>query len=397
MSRPLTLPALALALPALLAALFFASQQPEHNLSWRVMDERQMQQTQLGGDFRLFWAQAHLAAQGEAARAYEAQAIATQAPVAALGDAVTVRPSFYPPYYMLLLEPLGHLSFGWAWLVYSWGALLLLALSVVLAFPRRLEMLVLAFGFGGVWMTLSYGQNTLWLTSLYLLFTAFGARHAAVGGAALGLASFKPHLGILAPLVLLLRRQWALLVMAGLVVGALVAASWWRYGESSWLAYRDVMMAPVQRLGEFNNVSAHHLVSLYAGLRALGADMQVAVVGHGMAAVLALGCLWMICRATTDRLLPGAALVTAGLIITPHVYAYDLALLLVPLLVLVQRCQSRGWGVADICIIVPVYIVPFFITPLQHQLRAPLMPFMLLALLILLTQHALHDRTHHED
>lgn len=395
MSRWLSFPVLALLLLGFGSGFLFIRQLPAGTLALQPMSAAQVTETLVGGDFRLFWAQGRLASQGQAEQAYLAEAIAAQAPVGAMREHITVRPSLYPPFTLLLLEPLGRLDFPKAWLVYSWGSLLALALVVLLIVPRQTWLIVLALGFGPVWVALGFGQNTLYLTALYLLLMSLSARHAIPAGMALGLAAFKPHLGVLAPLMLLLRRQFAVFAVATLTLIALIALSWLRYGEIAWLAYRDVFMAPIDRLAAFDNVSGSQMVSLYAGLRQLGLDFLPAATGQGLLAFVALVCLWRLCRKAHEAWLPVAALATAALLVMPHLYSYDLVLMLVPLLALVRWCQRYGWSTADICIFIAAYAVPGFASALHYQLNVPVMPALLLILLVRLVmlseQHEEHE------
>jgi hypothetical protein len=120
------------------------------------------------------------------------------------------------------------------------------------------------------------------------------------------------------------------------------------------------------------------------------------MIGQGAAAFIALICLWWVCRKTTDLWLPVATMVTAGLLIMPHVYGYDLVLLLVPLLALARYCQSRGWTSFDIGLFAALYTVPGFITPLHQQLPLPVVPLLLLALLLRLALLS-ESQDEHED
>jgi hypothetical protein len=382
MGRSLPLPAMALLLLGLLSAAYHVAQLPTDTLSLQPMSEAQVTDSLIGGDFRLFWAQGYLASRGQAEQVYTPQAIAAQAPVAVFEGKAEVRASLYPPVTLLLLEPFGRIDFTQAWRLFSWGSLILLTLAVLLILPRAPWGLALVVGFGPVRLALEFGQNSLVLTALYLLFMASAARHMLPAGLALGLACFKPHLGVLAPVVLLLRRQFGVFLIAALVVAALIALSWQRYGEVTWLAYQQSFMAPIERLSGFEHISSTHMVSMYAGLRSLGLLFLPAMIGHGALALAGLICLWCVCRKTTDLWLPGAALVTAGLLVTPHLYSYDLVLLLVPLLALARYCQRHAWQTADIVIFGLLYIVPGFPALVQQQLQLPVLPVLVLALLV---------------
>jgi alpha-1,2-mannosyltransferase len=358
------------------------------------MSAQQIESTAIGGDFRLLWAQGHLAATGRGPEVYVAGAIAAQPPVAALGDKIKKQPSFYPPLTLMLLAPLGSLDFATAWWVFSWGSLALLAGALCLVCWRQPELLAFAFGFSGIWLALSFGQATLVLTALYLVLLWGAARHPWPAGAALGLAIFKPHLGILAPLVLLLRRQYLLFLIALFTIAVLAALSLSFLGEATWQAYRAAVLAPMQRLEGFEQIASHHLITVYGALRQIGAPYQFALTGQILCSLAALVCLVVVCRRALSPQLPIAALVLASLLFSPHAYTYDLTLLLIPLLVLVRRAQNDGWSPTELVLVTLLYLAPVLHTLLVAQVYISPVPFIILATLIHLARCACREATH---
>ncbi len=394
MSRAHTLAAVLFVLFGLLAAGLGYANFARANLVTHALSDAEVAQTMIGGDFRLFWAQAHLAARGQPAQAYDAAALAAQAPVAALAHLVTVRASLYPPSTLLLLEPLGYLSFGQAWLVYSWGSLCAVGLVLLMLLWRRLDLFCLAIGFPGVWVALSFGQNSLLLVSLYLVLLWAVARQSLLAGTALGLAAFKPHLGVLAPVVLLWRQNYAIVMVAFLVVLGLVLASILRYGAGVWLTYLHQIGEPAARLQNFDHIASHQLVSLYGTLRTAGLGAPLAWAGQGAIILMSLFYLGRVCRHAVSPQLPVAALVLAGLLVMPHVYLYDLALLLVPLVVLLRHIGASHWQPSGLVLAVLLYLAPVIHAPLAAQVGVAPTPFILLAALVTLARLAAHEDDH---
>lgn len=392
--RPLILPRAVFVLLGLFAAVLGYARLASPVLLAAPMTAEQVAHTAIGGDFRQLWAQGHLAATGQAAQAYVAGAIAAHPPVTALGQQISQQPSFYPPTTLMLLAPLGSLDFATAWWVYSWGSLVLLAAVLCLLLYKQVELLAFAFGFSGIWVALSFGQNSLVLTSLYLILLWGAARYPLPAGVALGLASFKPHLGLLAPLVLLLRRQFKLIFITVLAVIALGLLSFSYLGADVWLAYQNSVLAPMQRLAGFEHITSHQLISTFGTLRHLAVPINAALIGQITISALALICLVAVCHRAVSPQLPIAALVLAGLLFTPHAYTYDLALLLVPLLTLVRRAQSHGWQVMDFAVVALLYLAPVLHNMLQPQLGLSPVPLILLASLAYLVHLACGEDEH---
>lgn len=391
MQRPVILPQLYLVLAGIFAFFIYTTQWPVHALQLHLMTDKGYIGDIGGGDFRLYWAQGQLAAQGKPLGAYDAPTLIHAAIMESLKGTVDVRPSFYPPVFVLLLEPLGRLSYPEAWHVYNWGSVLLLAFVTVFAFRREYYALPLLFGFGGLVSSLSFGQNSILLTTLYLFVAAFGIRHERLAGLALSVASFKPHLGVLVPLMLLWRIQYRTFMWAFTGLAALVAFTALRYSPEMWQRYLEVLHEPAERLINFDNTQGQYMISLYAFLRLKAIAPVPALAAQAAIALLAVFMLWQVCRRALDPMLPTAALVTATLLVMPHAYSYDMLLLFIPIMVIVRRAQHTGWQLADVEALLPVYVLPYYIDRLNLMLPVPLAPLAMLLLLRRLVQHSRMD------
>ncbi len=391
MRAPVIIPPLFLALIGIFACFIYTTQWPQWALRFEVMQQNDFVHGLGGGDYRLFWAQGNLAAQGKPLGGYDADVIISTAMTQHLKGVIDVRPSFYPPHFIMFMEPLGHLDYPHAWHFYNWGSVLLLAFITLFAFRREYYALPLLGGFSGLWCALSFGQNSIVLTALYLALAAWGARHERIGGLLLAIASFKPHLGVLAPLMLLWRQQYRTFVWAVLGVAALVAATVALYGEAIWIRYWEVLQEPMNRLVDFRHVQGQHMISLYSSLRAHELPPVYALAAQAALALVAVQMLWRICRRALDPMLPVAGLVTATLIAIPHAYSYDMILLFIPIMVIVRRAQSHGWQWADAEALLPVYILPYYVGAINNAVQLPLVPLALLFLLYRLKQHSRMD------
>lgn len=383
-------PSLSLLFVLLIAvqALGWWGREVPHLFRLAPMSADEVLHSELGGDFRFFWAAGHLVSIGQPLAAYRAEAMAAQDSLRELRpeQGVGAQPLLYPPFVLPVLGALGALPYAEAWLVYEGASLMLLALAVLLAFPRQLWALPVAAGFGGLWSALNFGQNTVALTALYLLIMACAPLKEMRMGALLALASFKPHLGVVMPLWLVLRRHFLAAFVALLGVAALVGWTGHSYGWEIWTAYGEAMRYATNRLQAFGTVRPVSMISLYASLRQFGVEVWPALAAQGALALLALWGLLRVCRDALDPHKPLAAAILVTLLAMPHCYAYDLVLLLIPLLVMLKTSFERGWRLGDVEVLLPLYILPFYIKFINAATHLPVMPLLLLWALYHLVQ-----------
>jgi voltage-gated potassium channel Kch len=386
MSRPLFIPPFLIVLVALLALTWWGQQVP-YLLTTTPMSEDDVLHSETGGDFRVFWAAGRIVATGDPRKVYDRTEIAKQDTFRELRpDQGVAQSLFYPPIVLPALAWLGDKPFPEAWLIYEGASLLVLAVAVVLAFPRQVWALPVAAGFGGLWLALDFGQNTVLLTALYLLALACLPLKEVRLGAVLALASFKPHLGLVIPLWLILRRSWIAILTTSVFVAALVGFSVFAYGPEIWGDYIASLRAASDRLADFKVVRPSVMISTYAAVRQFGFDHVEALVAQGGVAVLALWGLVTCARQSVDPQKPLAAALLTALLIVPHGYAYDLVLLLVPVLVMLKKVDEHGWELRDAEVILPLYLAPFYVPQLNLGTGLPVVPLLLLWALYHLVQ-----------
>jgi hypothetical protein len=285
----------------------------------------------------------------EAQRAFQRELVAPQA-------LAGVNLYLNPPFAALFYAPFAALPFVPALLL--WWALGLGALAFALDLLRRelapqappplLRLLGAAFLFLPTLFWIMYAQSSAF--SLALLTTAFVCLRRGrdlPAGLVLGCLAYKPQLALALGCVLLVKgRGWALLG------GAVSVCVWVALGiamsPESTLAYLE-LSPELANLMRREGYQAWGLSSFYGfGVLLLDGSWPAATVpvasALSAAALLALALGWR--RVTW---LPGsegwdfmmAGTLAWGLLVSPHLYHYDLLLLLLPLLVVASRL--RGW------------------------------------------------------
>jgi hypothetical protein len=347
-----------------------------------------------GVDFLQFYASAWLVAHGRSADLYDFKAFAAQLPalVPAAGDLLYL--PIYPPQLALLMAPLGALSYVPALLAWSSVSVAAYVSTVALAFRwipglqtwRRVGW-PLSLGFPPFLLLVAHGQiATIALPLLLLAWVAFHRRRPLLVGLALGSLAFKPTLGVFAMTALFLMPSWRLLagVVAGIALqGGLVAVT---LGTGPLTAYHAVLRELVHAAGQFEpKLWAMHSLrgAAYLAFGESAAGTAVYVVGIGVA-------LWWSRQAWRRHEAPlarFAVLGVAGVLLNPHLYVYDLVLLLVPLGCLTAWLLGRR-SAADERIGLVAYSVVWLplLGPVAMYTRLQLTPAVLLLLLWLMSR-----------
>lgn len=271
----------------------------------------------------------------------------------------------YPPYFAILVAPLGYLSFSAAYLIWlGLNCLLLVATLLALESYARLNhraSLVYRFAavcFLPVFAAFLQGQVSILLLGLFS-FALFLARAEmdVPAGVALAFALIKPVYVAPVLLVFLLRRRW--LVLGGFVIAAAV-----------------LILAPVPILGTSINTQYLHTLDVAAGwtsdTRLIGYGAQGNQSIKDMAdlllpsrasllldGVLSAALLLVLARVAylRDNLDCAFGLaVVAGLLISPHVFIYDLALVWLPLSIALHHRSVPGRYAAGLAALIYVFI-----------------------------------------
>jgi len=331
-------------------------------------------------DFIVFWGAAKLAAAGEALAAFDI------ARLEASHGAISPNwlPWVYPPGFLAALEPLGHLSFGTAWMAFtavSLGAYWLALRPFAGALP---VWLALAFA-PALWPAVMLGQTTLlWMAGLLGALWALRDQRPILAGVLIGLLTLKPQLGILLPVVLLAIGAWRAIAAAIVTALALAAVGTLAYGAAYWPAFLEMGRIHAGVLTE--DVERVHLMpSVYAAVAGrLGAPTLALVLQWGLTLAAAV-ILWLAWRGTgVGRDLRMALLVAAIPLSTPYLWYYDTAFSALTALFL-MRAGVLGLSGTGLIAVILLWLgagppgVAELITPdLQIPVRALVAPVLLM-------------------
>jgi len=189
----------------------------------------------IGTDFSNFWSASKLALMGDPAAAYDmARQYAVQKQE--FGPQTGFYPFFYPPIYLLICYPLAALPYLTAlaiWVVTTAWAYQ----AVVRRIGQGVVGLVPVLAFPAVFVSVGHGQNALLTTAILGAAALSLDRRPIVAGILLGLLAFKPHLAVVAPLMLLAAGRWRAFAASAVTACALALVSLGVFGLEAWKAF----------------------------------------------------------------------------------------------------------------------------------------------------------------
>jgi hypothetical protein len=264
----------------------------------------------------------------------------------------------YPPTFLLMLAPLALLPYRWAFII--WDVLTLAGcVAAVYLIVRRSPAVALALAAPFTAWNFLAAQNGFLTASLMGASLYFLECRPIVAGIFIGLLSYKPQFGILFPVALLACRQWRAIAGAAATIAVLAATSIALFGTESWVAFPrelftqaglDRVVAPdsnwsfLLRMGGF-----------FHSLRGFGTFVYLV---QGATAIGLAIIIWRVWRSPARYALKAAALSAAALLVSPHVFTYDLAAIMIPAAFLAADQLKYGLLRGDKAIWIVLFGVP---------------------------------------
>lgn len=347
-----------------------------------------------GFDFSCFWGAGAMALEGHAAAAYDWDQLHQQivlqmqlinhAPYPY--DQFPI-PFFYPPVFFLVLAPLALLSFPVAFWVWS-AAKLFCWLLVIYAIRPRVTALLLALATPPVFYDVFHGQSGLLAASLFggILLTL--DRRPLLSGFLLALLIFKPQYGILFPFVLIATRRWSVLITASLMVPAVMLITGLTFGWDTFSAFGEAATSGTTRFHLSGGLAWHNLSSVYGLLRLVGFGYGVASTLHIATALAVVIWVVVIWRRHVSFAIQAASLLAATPLISPYFAIYDLPILAMALVFLMNNNVDRVWQLSNrralriglSTIVALGYAFPFVLVPVGPFICAILIVIVLMRL-----------------
>lgn len=335
-------------------------------LSSNLAEARQM-------DFIAFWAAGALTLAGNPLDAYD---VAVHAEVQRkLIDFDGLMPFAYPPPFLLVVTPFALMPYGVAAIVW---VVLTFALYIVAVRPLGPASGWTAAAFPPVLINGIIAQNGLLTGALFIAGMNLLARHPLRAGLVLGCLVIKPHLAVLLPLALAAGGYWRAFAGAALGSVGLLLAALGVFGIAAYAVF-------LEQLPLFSSIAAkgltgwHKMASVYAALRLAGAGAVLAWSAHILIAGVAALATALVWRSKAELGAKAALLAAASVLISPYVYLYDIALLIVPFVWLARSGE-------DPRVLAALWAIPFVVALQNWGFNelfnpAPLLPIAMIALI----------------
>ncbi|MFZ3335604.1 MAG: glycosyltransferase family 87 protein [Xanthobacteraceae bacterium] len=290
-------------------------------------------------DFVTTWSAGHMALTGHAAAVYDWPSL-KHVDESVLGhpfDGYLGWP--YPPPFFFIIAAVSLFPYAIAFVVWILGTFLAYLAAIRAIIGDRVGYL-LACAFPAVVANAVVGQNGFLSAALIGGSLSLMEQRPICAGALLGLLTYKPHLGILFPIALLASGRWRVFVSAGIVAVLMAAASAAVFGFASWQEFFSSIGYALYANGMED---WGKLQSVFGVTLTLGGSETLAWTVQIVVALIATGIIAIVWRSRAAFELKAAALGVGTLLAAPHLFAYDLAILAVPLAFLIRLGRTDGF------------------------------------------------------
>jgi alpha-1,2-mannosyltransferase len=349
---------------------------------------------QIGRDFINVWAAPQLAFGGKIHTLFDFDIYARE-----LGALIGLPISFhywsYPLHVLPLFWPFAQLSYPAALALWTFGLFALFAgvvLTQVESRYRAYAVLALALA-PACLINAVGGQNGFLTAALFLGGILALDRRPVMAGVLFGLLTFKPHLGIVLPFVLLVIGAWRTLASAAATAAVLLALSAALFGIEPWMKYFSVT-GPLTAVGMqgFKGFYTLMMASVLAGGQVFKLPYSASVALQiGVALPVIAAASWAV-RRTADPHKRAFVLSCAAPLITPYAFNYDLTALAA---VIVWRlCAPLPVDLGRNAVLLLAWLAPVLIMYLVW-VGLGVTPLLLIAAFVLSVHEAAADRPAH--
>jgi hypothetical protein len=320
----------------------------------------------VSGDFVSFWTAGKLALAGRAAEAYQEAPHFVEQMALHGGPRWPYLAFFYPPFFMLLcagLALLGYFSALCVWLVTTCACY---AAAMRALLPRGLReepVWLLLMGYPAVMVNAGFGQNGFLSTALLGGAAVWLDRRPVLAGMCLGGLAYKPQLGIIVPLALVVAGRWRCFAAAGATVLVMAAAATLAFGADVWPAFLAGMTHA--RINWLEPISPHYMkffITVYGAIRLHEGPLALAYAAQAAvtvtAALMLVLALWRRPAGARSGRAEIAATAACVPFCSPFMLEYDLVILAVPMAWLLGEALRDGFRRGEVATLLAVCLAP---------------------------------------
>ena len=326
-------------------------------------------------DYISFYAAGRLAAQGNAALAYD-RAVHYALEQVITEPGIDHKFFFYPPIFLLLCAPLSLLPYLISFVLFqaaTLGGFLAIIRRVLPADDQFAGGIGLVLAYPALYWTVGLGQNAFLTAALFTAALLILDTRPFLAGLLFGAICYKPHFGLLVPVALAASGRWVAIAGASVAVMLLIGCSVAFFGADAWRAY----LAAASGAGavyETGRINLAGYITVFGGARLLGLPVGAAYaaqIAAGLGAALAVGWIWW---ARTALPIRAAALLSGTLLTVPMGLLYDLMLLLPAIIWLARTGQASGFLPAEKPFLAFAFVAPLVVLSAGMGLDIPLGP-----------------------
>lgn len=278
-------------------------------------------------------------------------------------------PFLYHPGMMLPLWPLAYLPYDVGYVF--WIGLGLVACCVAIAGSRDgwpLALLVVVAP-STLWTALS-GQSTLLLAALLIGGLSLSPRRPLLAGLLIGLATYKPQLGLLVPVALVAAGQWRTISAACATTLCITLLTTLAFGMPVWLAWFHHLSSIIDMRSSQGMIWAPLQATVASNLMTAGVGWRLANTVQVTTCLFSVLCIWYCFRRSaqgqsrnSNLRLEVAALGAATFLAAPYAFTYDLPLLTGAVILFVdeRRRAKSTFMFREVLAIIASMVVPCFI------------------------------------
>jgi hypothetical protein len=285
-------------------------------------------------DFFALWSYGKIAGAHPVAELYDFATL--HARQVALGmDPGDQSPFAYPPTFMLLLRPLSLLPYDTAHVVWLVGTLALFVWAVWGTCSRSPLGVLGAIVAPASIVNIYCGQSGFLAAALLTAGIRLAVTRPVVGGLLIGLLSYKPQLGLLAPIALAAAGLWPAFRAATATVIALALAATLAFGWSAWPAWVSMLPAYSDWFDQRGPESFKFMPTVMGNLQMVGVSLPIA---RGVQAIVAIAAAVLVARCfrRNPGRLAAAALLVGTLLATPHAFFYELPMVMAAVVLFIE-------------------------------------------------------------
>jgi hypothetical protein len=320
---------------------------------WPIIQSYQEAMGPVGSDFMGLWTAAKLTLSGHPSHAY----------IPAFEHAFQAQfgrdhwwAFLCTPPFLAVIAPFGLLPYPLAWPVFvgvTYAIWLVLARRL---FPEGFWPIAI---YPGAMVAAWYGQNGFVTGALFIAAALALEKRPFLAGLLLAGLIVKPQTALLVPVALLAGRQWRAVAGAGVGAAGLLAASALVFGPETLTAFLASRHIDAGALSGVSRAVFLKMPTVYAAAALAGGATFGAVVQGASTLAMAAIVAWRWWR-PGDLLGKCAVLAIAGVLATPYLWIYDLAVLIVPVCWFAREGVRRGFGPWEKLALFVFYWIPLF-------------------------------------